>query len=77
MKFFQQLNKKYGLSAASLMFGSAFQASECLKALTYFQGGDLHHLSAATKNTLTAAAAAVYDLPPVSLKGSKLATPVY
>ena len=62
----------HGLSAASTMFGSSFQASECLKALTYFHGGDLHLLTEETKKTLIAASSAVHDLPMVNLLSSKL-----
>jgi len=62
----------YGLAAASMMFGSAFQPSECLKALTYFHGGDLELLTKDTKNILIKAAAALHGLPEVALFSSKL-----
>lgn len=62
----------HGLAAASAMFGSAFQPSECLKALTYFHGGDLHLLTDETKKILIAASAVVHDLPSVYLLSSKL-----
>ncbi|ODS52707.1 MAG: hypothetical protein ABS36_16860 [Acidobacteria bacterium SCN 69-37] len=55
------------LAAARLMFGSAFQPSESLKALAFFEGGDLDTLPARTRQTLIAAAAAVRDLPRVPL----------
>ena len=62
----------YGLASASLMFGSAFQPSECLKALIYFHGGDLELLTTETKNVLIHAVAALHDLPEVSLLSSSL-----
>ena len=62
----------YGLAGASLMFGSLFQPSECLKALTYFRGGDLELLTKETKDTLIQAATALHDLPQVHLQSSQL-----
>ena len=62
----------HGLAAASAMFGSAFQPSECLKALTYFHGGDLHLLTDEIKKFLIAASAGVHDLPSAHLLSSKL-----
>ena len=56
-----------GLASARLMFGSNFQPSESLKALVYFEGGDLAFLDSATKNTLITAVSQVRDLPPVEL----------
>ena len=41
-----------GLAAAREMFGNAFQPSESLRAMTYFEGGDLYLLSADVKETL-------------------------
>lgn len=52
-----------GLASARALFGSAFQPSESLKALVYFEGGDLHTLPAAVKETLITAARRVRDLP--------------
>ena len=51
------------LAAASAMFGTAFQPSECLKAMTYFEGGDLHGLNIAEKTTLVQAVCQVRELP--------------
>jgi hypothetical protein len=62
----------HGLAAAATMFGSAFQPSECLKAITYFHGGDLDLLTKETKKLLIAAATAVEDLPAVPLRSSRL-----
>ncbi|HLB33221.1 MAG TPA: hypothetical protein VJK54_03195 [Chthoniobacterales bacterium] len=41
------------------MFGPAFQPSECLKALTYFHGGDLHLLTPEVKQILIEASVSV------------------
>ncbi|HMG86612.1 MAG TPA: nucleotidyl transferase AbiEii/AbiGii toxin family protein [Terracidiphilus sp.] len=61
-----------GLGAARALFGPAFQPSECLKALVYFEGGDLEVLSRNVKDRLIAFARAVDDLPQVSLRGHRL-----
>ena len=61
-----------GLAAARLLFGANFQASESLKALVYFNDGDLHTLSAAEKNVLVHAVQAVRDLPDVTLRSKHL-----
>src|SRR5690348_636821 len=62
-----------GLAAARLLFGPAFQPSECLKALVYFQGGDLDTLSLDSQRTLIDAAAAVGPLPQIALMAHTLA----
>jgi len=64
-----------GLGAARALFGQAFQPSECLKALVYFEGGDLESLPRHVKNTLIASAAAVGDIPHVPLAHHRLALP--
>ncbi|MDR0781417.1 MAG: nucleotidyl transferase AbiEii/AbiGii toxin family protein [Pseudomonadales bacterium] len=61
-----------GLASARLLFGPNFQPSESLKALIYFNDGDLKTLSAAEKATLVAAVKAVRDLPDVVLRSSSL-----
>jgi len=61
-----------GLGAARALFGPAFQPSECLKALVYFEGGDLEILSPLLKDRLIASVRAVGDLPQVSLRGHRL-----
>ncbi|MFI0347846.1 MAG: nucleotidyl transferase AbiEii/AbiGii toxin family protein [Chthoniobacterales bacterium] len=63
-----------GLAAAATMFGSAFQPSESLKALTYFHGGDLQQLSSEIKEALIKAANAVRNLPQVELRARVLAS---
>lgn len=54
-----------GLGAARSLFGPAFQPSESLKALIYFEGGDLKSLTEATRHLLIHAATAVGDLPSI------------
>ncbi|MGH9497093.1 MAG: nucleotidyl transferase AbiEii/AbiGii toxin family protein [Candidatus Sulfotelmatobacter sp.] len=50
-----------GLASASRMYGSAnFQPSECLKALVYFEGGDLNELSVLDKREIVQAECANY-----------------
>ena len=61
-----------GLGTARALFGPAFQPSECLKALVYFEGGDLEDLSGHLKDRLIASVRAVGDLPQVSLRGQRL-----
>lgn len=61
-----------GLAGARLLFGPAFQPSECLKALVYFQGGDLDTLSLDSQRTLIDAAAAVGPLPQIALASHTL-----
>lgn len=61
-----------GLGAARALFGPAFQPSECLKALVYFEGGDLNSLSETTRHLLIHAASAVEDLPQVPVVEKRL-----
>lgn len=56
-----------GLSAAREMFGPNFQPSESLKAMVYFEDGDLHTLTQPEKTTLVKAVSLVRDLPVVTL----------
>ena len=62
-----------GLAIAQAMYGGHFQPAESLKALTYFEGGDLHTLSNDDKHTLIEAASAVRQLPRVTRSSSALA----
>ncbi len=58
-----------GLASAQQMYGQTFVPTECLRALTYFEGGDLDILSKAEKDTICAAVANVpNELCLVSLK---------
>lgn len=53
-----------GLACARAQFGKAFQPAEALKALGYFQDGDLGGLPAGIRTALAKAAGAVDRLPP-------------
>lgn len=57
------LDLAYGLSTARLLFGANFQPSEALKAMTWFDGGDLHTLPNAVRQTLIRHAAQPLHLP--------------
>lgn len=61
-----------GLAGARALYGLEFQPSESLKALTWFEGGDLQLLSPIIRKKLVAAAAAVKDLPNVERRASRL-----
>ncbi|WP_161795870.1 nucleotidyl transferase AbiEii/AbiGii toxin family protein [Synechococcus sp. GFB01] len=56
-----------GLSAAAALFGSAFQPAEALKALVFFEDGDLPDLSLCTRLPLERAASEVGPLPPAPM----------
>ncbi len=62
-----------GLAIAHEMFKPALQPALSLRALTYFQGGDLPQLPMAQKKILIRAAAAVRDLPVVRRRSNTLA----
>ena len=57
----------HGLAGARALYGPAFQPAECLKALVYFQGGDLETLTANTRDALIRAVAATGPLPEVAV----------
>lgn len=62
-----------GLASAARMYGSAnFQPSESLKALVYFEGGDLDQLTTEERRVLTQAAREVRDLPPGEIVATTL-----
>ena len=64
---FGRINKPArGLAGASQMYKGAFQPSESLKALVYFEGGDLDLLTKRERAVLIGAARKVRDLPSVS-----------
>lgn len=63
-----------GLSAARVLYGSSFQPSESLKALTYFEGGDLAALPGTIRKTLIQAASGVGDLPVVQRSNCRLSS---
>ena len=62
-----------GLAGARLLFGPAFQPGECLKALVYFEGGDLDELNDMDRRTLLTASRKVSALPAVTLASNNLA----
>lgn len=57
----------HGLAAARAMYGRNFQPSESLKAMVYFEDGDLHTLTQSEKACLVKAASMVRDLPAVAI----------
>ncbi len=57
-----------GLAAAEKIFKPTFPPTESLKALVYFEGGDMARLSAADRKVLIEAAAAVKALPRIKLE---------
>ncbi|WP_426239802.1 nucleotidyl transferase AbiEii/AbiGii toxin family protein [Pararhizobium sp. DWP1-1-3] len=61
------------LGGARALYGASFQPSESLKALTYFEGGDLHQLSRQDRLTLVDAVKAVRNIPSVDIIGNSLA----
>jgi hypothetical protein len=62
----------HGLAAARQIYGPNFQPSESLKALVYFNDGDLQTLAALDKQTLIDTVKAVRELPDVTLRSSSL-----
>ena len=63
------------LASARAMYGAAFQPSEGLKAMVYYEGGDLHALTAEVKETLIGAAGSVRDLPHATVVATQLSIP--
>lgn len=61
-----------GLAAARAMYGYNFQPSESLKALVYFQGGDLDSLPRPEREVLIKAVKAVRKLPTVKIVAHRL-----
>jgi hypothetical protein len=62
------------LAAARVLYGPNFQPSESLKAMAYFQDGDLATLSGSEKNSLVQAVRTIGALPPVVLRSSQLSS---
>ncbi len=62
-----------GLAAAHALFGASFQPSESLKALVYFDDGDLRLLDVDTKTVLVAAVSRVRELPALAIRSRTLA----
>lgn len=63
-----------GLAAARKLYGPNFQPSESLKALVYFNDGDLETLTIEEKKTLVDAAKAVRELPEVTVRSMSLSS---
>lgn len=61
-----------GLACARQLYGPNFQPSESLKALVYFNDGDLKALTPDERNTLIEAVKVVRDLPQVALRSNSL-----
>ena len=61
-----------GLASAKALFGPSFQASESLKALVYFKGGDLQTLSDKEKSILVESVKRIETLPMVEKVSSQL-----
>lgn len=61
------------LAAADLLFAPGFQPAESLRALTFFEDGDLTSLTDAEKRQLQRAAVSVQKLPPVRLAAASFA----
>jgi hypothetical protein len=61
-----------GLASARQLFGPAFQPSESLKALVYFEGGDLATLTGSEREVLIRAASTVRELPESALLSTSL-----
>lgn len=61
-----------GLSAARALYGLNFQPSESLKAMVYFDDGDLHTLTKYEKSSLVKAVSRVRDLPSVEILSRQL-----
>jgi hypothetical protein len=62
----------HGLAAAEALFAPDLPPMVVLKALTYFEGGDLSSLPANVREDLSAAVARVGDLPVVERRSAKL-----
>jgi len=71
IKYGQRLDG--GLAAASALYRNEFQPAESLKALVYFQGGDLRLLAPAIKKILIEAVRDVGQIPKIDLASRFLA----
>ena len=61
-----------GLGAATAMYSPSFQPSEALKALTYFEGGDLVSLAPEDREYLIRAVSEVRNIPPRAIVSHSL-----
>lgn len=70
-----KLSLELGLAIAAEMFKPELSVAIALKALTYFEGGDLGELSAEDRQTLVRSARYVSKLPYVALCSRQLSSP--
>lgn len=63
-----------GLAAASVMYHPGFQPSEALKALTYFEGGDLASLTQRAREILVRSVANIRRVPVAALLSESLSS---
>jgi len=61
-----------GLASARQLYGTNFQPSESLKALVFFNDGDLDTLTIREKRTLVDAVKSVHELPEIKLRSKSL-----
>jgi hypothetical protein len=66
------LRLERGLAAAAQLYSPSLEPSETVKALTYFEGGDLHTLPKADQNLLSHAASTLYKIPILGLTSDRL-----
>ncbi len=64
-----------GLGAAQALFGPSFPPAEAVRAMTYFQGGNLKTLTREDKQTLTQAAAKAGRIIPARILSNDLTVP--
>lgn len=64
-----------GLAGARALYGTAFQPSESLKAMTYFEGGDLDRLAVEDRALLENAVRRCGPLPEVRIVARELSLP--
>jgi hypothetical protein len=65
-------NLESGLGAAQALFGSQLQPSESLKALSYFEDGDLRTLTGEERSILSRAAAGINDIERLPIQSRTL-----
>lgn len=61
-----------GLASARSLYGPSFQPGESLKALAYFEGGDLDALTREDRDVLIRATSEIRDLPESEILSAKL-----
>jgi len=65
-------NLEGALGGARRMYGYAYQPSESLKAMTYFEGGDLRNVSQQERAVLIEAAKSVRTIPDIEIVDRRL-----